>query len=219
MKFKLSFDDGPLAGRTEKILDVLSEFKGEDGKSIKTVFFTLADPPEGFWKSRKYFAPYEIWINKGSIRKYPNLIPKIQEQGHYVGNHTTHHIWGHWPKFRKREEVRKEILGWEKIALDSGWEFTDKTRFLRAPYLITSPALKHLASEYRYQIVDGFPVGDADPRATEHEIWTRIEKQIHQTNNQNITLIFHDILEKTPSILRTITKRLIDHGHQLSHFC
>jgi len=58
-----TFDDGPLPGNTEKILEKLNELK------IKAIFFCVGD----------------------NVRKYPELAKNILEEGHLIGNHTFNH--------------------------------------------------------------------------------------------------------------------------------
>jgi peptidoglycan/xylan/chitin deacetylase (PgdA/CDA1 family) len=65
----LTFDDGPVPGITEFILDEL------DRHHAKATFFCVGD----------------------NIRKYPGLFKEILNRGHNVGNHTYHHLngWKH----------------------------------------------------------------------------------------------------------------------------
>ena len=71
----LTFDDGPVQGPTEFVLDVLSKF------SVHATFFCIGD----------------------NVRKYPSLFSRIVDEGHSIGNHTFHHLNG-W-KFGKDEYV------------------------------------------------------------------------------------------------------------------
>ena len=62
----LTFDDGPVPGLTEFVLDTLAS------RNIKATFFCIGD----------------------NIRKHPEVFKKIIEQGHTVGNHTFNHLNG-----------------------------------------------------------------------------------------------------------------------------
>ncbi|HEX8041285.1 MAG TPA: polysaccharide deacetylase family protein [Chryseosolibacter sp.] len=62
----LTFDDGPVSGPTEFVLDTLSR------ASASGSFFCLGD----------------------NIRKYPAIFRRILEEGHTVGNHTFSHLNG-----------------------------------------------------------------------------------------------------------------------------
>ncbi|WP_082926967.1 polysaccharide deacetylase family protein [Paenibacillus tuaregi] len=59
----LTFDDGPHALYTEKILDILGEY------NIKATFFLLGE----------------------HVRDYPDIAKRIAAEGHTVGNHTYSH--------------------------------------------------------------------------------------------------------------------------------
>jgi peptidoglycan/xylan/chitin deacetylase (PgdA/CDA1 family) len=67
-KIFLTFDDGPIPGPTEFVLDTLRSFHA------KATFFCIGD----------------------NVRKHPQIFEKITESGHAIGNHTFNHIkgWG-----------------------------------------------------------------------------------------------------------------------------
>ena len=62
----LTFDDGPIPGPTEFVLNTLSKFKA------KATFFCIGD----------------------NVRKYPMVFKSIHESGHSFGNHTFNHLNG-----------------------------------------------------------------------------------------------------------------------------
>ena len=62
----LTFDDGPVNGPTEFVLDTLQTFKA------KATFFCIGD----------------------NVRKHQNVFDRILADGHNVGNHTYHHLNG-----------------------------------------------------------------------------------------------------------------------------
>lgn len=62
----LTFDDGPVPGPTEYVLDTLASHK------IKGTFFCIGD----------------------NVARYPELFRRVLEEGHAIGNHTFHHING-----------------------------------------------------------------------------------------------------------------------------
>lgn len=69
----LTFDDGPDPGSTPGLLETLDRY------DIKTIFF----------------------CNGLNAKKYPELIEKIKNKGHIVGNHGYHHLNG-WKTSAKR---------------------------------------------------------------------------------------------------------------------
>ncbi|MDO9141088.1 MAG: hypothetical protein Q7U38_12270, partial [Methylobacter sp.] len=81
-EFMLSFDDGPLPETTGRVLELLARLKAVDGTPVKAGFFLLADAPDEFWQRRMYYAPYELWTDKGSVAKYPDIARRIKQAGH-----------------------------------------------------------------------------------------------------------------------------------------
>lgn len=65
-KIFLTFDDGPVPGPTEFVLDTLKKF------NAKATFFCIGD----------------------NVRKHPQVFKKVVEDGHSIGNHTFHHLKG-----------------------------------------------------------------------------------------------------------------------------
>lgn len=92
----LTFDDGPSAENTEKILDILKE------KNIKATFFVVGE----------------------NVRRYPETVKRIVEEGHTIGIHCDNHDYGKLYKnvdsyvadFEKAYETVYEITG-EKVKL------------------------------------------------------------------------------------------------------
>lgn len=65
-KIYLTFDDGPIPGVTEWVLDLLKE------ENIKATFFCIGD----------------------NIKKHPDVFKRILSEGHEIGNHTFNHLNG-----------------------------------------------------------------------------------------------------------------------------
>lgn len=62
----LTFDDGPIPGPTDFVLETLKKH------AIKATFFCIGD----------------------NVRKHPDVFRKVMDQGHAIGNHTFHHLKG-----------------------------------------------------------------------------------------------------------------------------
>lgn len=62
----LSFDDGPIPGVTPWVLDQLKTHQA------KATFFCIGD----------------------NARKHPEVLQRVKEEGHLIGNHTFHHLKG-----------------------------------------------------------------------------------------------------------------------------
>ncbi|OEK01762.1 polysaccharide deacetylase [Roseivirga sp. 4D4] len=65
-KIFLTFDDGPIPGLTEWVIQTLDAYK------IKSTFFCVGE----------------------NIKKHPDVFSKLLEAGHSIGNHTHHHLNG-----------------------------------------------------------------------------------------------------------------------------
>src|SRR6478609_7866126 len=62
----LTFDDGPVPGPTEFVLDTLNQF------NVKATFFCIGD----------------------NVKKNPDVFKRILKEGHYAANHTFNHLKG-----------------------------------------------------------------------------------------------------------------------------
>jgi len=88
-KIYITFDDGPVPGITDKVLDILNSY------NYKATFFMVGD----------------------NVQKHPTLANEVIAAGHIIGNHTYHHIKGnnssttaYYADFQKCQEVLEEKL-------------------------------------------------------------------------------------------------------------
>jgi peptidoglycan-N-acetylglucosamine deacetylase len=215
-EFMLSFDDGPLP-ETEHVLDVLATLKAIDGTPVKAGFFLVAEAPDEFWQQRIYYAPYEVWTDKGSIAKYPKIARRIKQAGHIIGNHTTHHAWFRWPWLDTPEAVLHEFTEWEAISeLVLG---ASNVRLFRPPYLILNTNVRETANRLSYQIVMGEEVGDTNPGMTVDLVKQNTQSILAEWSKPYpCLLIFHDNRPTTYRHLDEIVSNLQHQGFQLVHF-
>jgi peptidoglycan/xylan/chitin deacetylase (PgdA/CDA1 family) len=104
----LTFDDGPLEKYTPEILDILKI------KTVKAAFFCTGK----------------------TLQSFPDIVRRIVEEGHIIGNHT----WTHSSlfDFYSAERMSREISGTTKlIETLSG----SRPRFFRPPFGVTNPHL------------------------------------------------------------------------------
>ncbi len=96
----LTFDDGPSPIFTPQILDILKKH------IIKATFFVLGE----------------------KAQKYPELLKRIYEEGHEIGNHS----WSHRRLiFKSPSFIRREILETDRIIREAGYK---GPIHFRAPY-------------------------------------------------------------------------------------
>lgn len=99
-KIALTFDDGPHPYYTEQLLDGLQE------RGAKASFFVLGKQAQA----------------------YPELIKRMQDEGHLVGNHTYNHIQlGQG----NREEFKEELIKTSEVLTELTGE---ETQYVRPPY-------------------------------------------------------------------------------------
>lgn len=108
----LTFDDGPIPEVTPQVLDILRE------KNVKATFFM---------------------VGENAVR-YPDLLTKVQEEGHAVGNHTYNHVKG----VRCSTEEYMENVAKADAVLH--------TRLFRPPYGKMKPKQKQAILDLGYQI-------------------------------------------------------------------
>ena len=215
--FMLSFDDGPVPGATEAILDQLATLQGEDGRPVRAAFFLVGDAPRDFWTRREYYAPYELWTGKGSVAEYPELLWRIVAAGHVVGNHSVHHGWFRWPWLSGGAGMEEEIAGWKRIAgplLPPG-----APRLFRPPYLMDTPAVREAAVRAGYRVVLGEVSGDGSPLATPYAIVEGVSALLKKwAEPRPALLIFHEIRPSTRAHLADMVRELEKRGFRLVHF-
>jgi peptidoglycan/xylan/chitin deacetylase (PgdA/CDA1 family) len=216
-EFMLTFDDGPLPGHTDRVLDMLATLKTVDGTPVKAGFFLLGDAPERSWQRWLDYAPYEFWNRKGSIAKYPDIARRIQREGHIIGNHSTHHVWLHWPWQNSQKAIAAELTQWEALALPVLGE--QDVRLFRPPYLLRTKNLLATTDQMGYQVVMGMSAGDAAPLLTLNMIKAKTSALLRDWDKPYpCVLVFHDIRPLTYKHLDEIVTNLQQQGFQLVHF-
>jgi|GEM_PF-2522275 len=93
-KIALTFDDGPNPHTTPQVLDILRD------KGVNATFFLLGS----------------------AVEKYPNLVKRILDDGHEIGNHTFSHVIRDW---LRAERIINRATGANPV-------------YCRAPYLARS---------------------------------------------------------------------------------
>lgn len=114
----LTFDDGPNEPFTSEILDLLKD------RGLKATFFVLGKNAE----------------------RYPEVVKRIVEEGHQIGNHT----YSHRPLITLDEaQIEGEIEGWEKVMGPLGIH----TNLFRAPHGWKVPWLYSVLDRKNYQFI------------------------------------------------------------------
>jgi peptidoglycan/xylan/chitin deacetylase (PgdA/CDA1 family) len=123
----LTFDDGPVKGPTEFVLEELRKF------NAKATFFCIGD----------------------NIRKYPDVFEKILQGGHTVANHTFNHLKGWNTSLEKYlsniDDCESQIANHKSLITNQALS----SPFFRPPYgRITFEQIKNVKQKYRIVMWD-----------------------------------------------------------------
>ena len=171
----LTFDDGPDPVHTPRILDTLKE------NNIKAAFFLIGS----------------------KIETYPDLVKRIYDEGHIIGNHTYSHSGSYtlWSSDRIYEDIRKandviyKIIGKYPI-------------FFRPPFGVTNPLIRR-AVKNRFDCI-GWSIRSYDTLKflKRDSISERIVRNI---KNGDIVLL-HDNREGSGLLLKSVIEGIEKKG-------
>ena len=169
----LTFDDGPHPAYTEALLDGLKE------RNVSATFFVLGEHAE----------------------LYPELIRRMREEGHLIGNHTYSHLQledGNWEVYRQEltrtNELICEITGTEPC-------------FVRPPYGSWDRSFE--------QELNMFPVlWTVDSRDwCSRDASDVVSKVVEETKEGDIILM-HDYYASTVDAALQVVDRLLELGYR-----
>lgn len=161
----LTFDDGPVPQVTPWVLDTLSAF------DARATFFVVGDNAE----------------------RYPELLARIRNDGHAVGNHTWHHVNG-W-----RTTTSAYLHEVERTQQLTG------TRLFRPPYGRLSPAQARALHPAYDVIMWDVLSADFDTRVDEE----RCLQNVLKNTRPGSIVVFHDSV-KAEARLRYALPRTLE---------
>lgn len=182
----LTFDDGP-SQNTLKILDTLKEY------DAKATFFLLGETAE----------------------KNPEIVKKIFEEGHTIGNHSYTHIYNR--VYGTREEFLSEITQWEDVVgnIIGKENLVKLLRFPGGSKEDWKYMYRNISAELGYKFVDWTALnGDADGKPFSKErCMQEIEK--YCSNTGDVIILMHDSAKKTVTaeMMPEILKFLKEQGY------
>ncbi len=155
-KIAITFDDGPHPVYTEKLLDGLKE------REVKATFFVLGQ----------------------NVEKYPEIIERMKEEGHIIGNHTYSHIQ---LRSTNRQQFRDElVLTNESISGITGQE----VQYVRPPYGTWDKKLE--------EELNMFPVlWNVDPNDWCTGNADKVTKNIVNKAKENCIILLHDCYQSS----------------------
>jgi peptidoglycan/xylan/chitin deacetylase (PgdA/CDA1 family) len=166
----LTFDDGPDPVATRNLLEVLRHHQ------IKAAFFPIGT----------------------KARDYPEMIKRIDQEGHTLGNHSFRHAW--WTNFLISGALDREIrMAQEAIDAAIG----KVPAYFRPPMGLTNPHLRRALKNHGLSVV-GWDVRPFDTTASIEKVIKRVLKKIR---NGSI-IVLHDT-GRIPADLVRLTDELV----------
>ncbi len=220
-EFMITFDDGPVLGNTESIVNALKNVKLANGKPVRAGFFMVGvGCCEG---SIRYCPGWDRWQEKGSVRMLPDVARTVHETEtrHVIGVHTQHHPNFEESRFSSLEFIKQEISECNE-AIEKAIKHPNPNRVFRPPYFSATPNVYTACSEKElgFQIILG--AGREEVAAVDAfgPAWSRARSQIQSWDRDYpCVLTFHDIIPSTAENIAKIIEYLQDgKGFVLVHF-
>lgn len=172
-KVALTFDDGPHPQYTEQLLDGLKE------RSVKATFFVTGEHAE----------------------LHPDIIERMSEEGHCVGNHTYSHMQ---LKDSNKEEFKKELIRTNEIITGITGE---EVLYVRPPYGTWD---KKFETE-----LNMFPVlWNVDPLDWCSDNVSCITEKVVNKVRENDIILMHDYYDSSVTAALKIVDELLAEGYE-----
>jgi peptidoglycan-N-acetylglucosamine deacetylase len=169
-KIYLTFDDGPTPEITEWVLDQLEKF------DAKATFFCIGK----------------------NIVKHPEIITKIIEGGHSIGNHTFNHLNG-WET--SSEEYIENSIQYSVISDQSAI-----CNLFRPPYGKIKPSQSKKLRQLGYKIIMWDVLSaDFDARISKEKCLENVIKNV----TSGSIIVFHDSVKAFSNLEYTLPKALL----------
>lgn len=171
-KIALTFDDGPHPYYTEQLLDGLKE------RGVQATFFVTGEHAE----------------------LHPDVIKRMQEEGHLIGNHTYSHIQ---LTTKNREEFKQELITTNEIIEQITGE---EVEYVRPPYGTWD---KTLESE-----LNMFPVlWTIDPLDWCSDNPACVAEKVIEKADENEIILMHDYYESSVTAALEVVDELLKEGY------
>jgi len=172
----LTFDDGPTE-LTPLFLDLLNRYE------VKAIFFCIGR----------------------QIAQYPQIVQRIKDEGHLIGNHTYSHI----PQncFASTAVMTQEIQQTDALLAQLGIV----TPYFRPPYGVTNPHIARAVSRTGKRVI-GWDIRSLDTVIKdETRLWSRVVSKLTQGN----IILMHDTSERTLHVLEQLLEYLKANDYQV----
>jgi peptidoglycan-N-acetylglucosamine deacetylase len=170
----LTFDDGPIAKNTERILDILQQY------NVPATFFCIGN----------------------RVDALPEIMKRIDSEGHLVGNHTYWH--GSLFDLQSSPMVMKELYDTDVAIMKA---IGKRPRFFRPPYGVTNPMIAKAVRRSNYRVI-GWSIRSFDTMIKDPD---KLLERITRSLKAGDIILMHDYPESTLIAL----PRLLDHIQKL----
>jgi peptidoglycan/xylan/chitin deacetylase (PgdA/CDA1 family) len=174
----LTFDDGPDPSGTPKLLSVLSRHR------VMAAFFIIGRKAE----------------------EHPDLLRKIDEQGHVIGNHFYSHA--RYTNFFTGRSLEREIIATQKAIQKA---VAKVPNFLRPPAGLTNPHFPGVLKRQNLSLIGW----DVRPFDTRNEKGVVVERVIRKTRSGSVILLHEGTRapDELADMVESIIRRLLALGY------
>ncbi len=175
--FALTFDDGPDPQTTPVVLDLLRE------RGAQATFFVVGE----------------------KVRRFPELVRRIHEEGHALGNHSDRHSWAH--NFRLAGGLRRDLVACQEAVEQAAGV---APRLFRPPVGLRNPATHRVSAELGLELV-GWSIRSLD---TTRRSAAEVSARVHAALEAGAIVLLHDggrDSERT----RAITTAILEQAERL----
>lgn len=173
----LTFDDGP-SENTLKVLDILKNH------NAKATFFCIGN----------------------NIEKHPEILRRIDAEGHIIGNHSFSH--SHFFDFYRKNRVTQELKETDNLILEITGK---KAQFFRPPYGVTNPSIRRALEVTQHKTI-GWNIRSMDGISKNTQaIFNRIVKQL----SPGSVVLLHDTRPETNAVLEQLLQSLAEKKYKV----
>ncbi|MDO4228219.1 MAG: polysaccharide deacetylase family protein [Capnocytophaga sp.] len=174
----LSFDDGATE-LTPRFLDLLKKY------NAKAIFFCIGK----------------------QIEKYPEVIKRINEEGHIIGNHTFTH-------YSKNCFASAKIIAEEIKTTDAALaKLNITTQLFRPPYGITNPSIARAIKLMNKKTI-GWDIRSLDTVIKNED---RLFKRIISKLSHGNIILMHDTSERSLNVLERLLQHLLENDYKITN--
>ena len=173
----ITFDDGPHPDFTPKVLDLLKKHKA------KATFFLIGK----------------------NAQRYPELVQRIVEEGHTIGNHSYSHSKNFG--FFSVKSLTSELVKTDKVLESIA---SKKVKLFRPPFGVTNPNIKRALRRMGYHSIGWSKRSLDTTNISEERIFSKITSNLQKGD----IILLHDSSTKTLAVLERLLLFLWSHELQ-----